>query len=363
MSGIKGKAMLLFAVSALLLGGCTKEKEEQALYSTDLTAPQQANYKTVQVVKGDYVKSVSGDASLYYPEAAELFMETDHAYVREILVKKGQAVKKGDPLITFDIKTSNAAVQELILRQKRIREASEAEKDIRLQSIEDAKAASEHLEGYELEIALLEVEKLQTEYEEFLYLSEYQMAECSRSLEQMEQEMEEDTLEAPFDGVIDFVEPCSAGDHVEAGQVLVQIHAADKFYLSVQDTTGDLRYHMDVTIEAGKKGDTKAYTGKVVAAHNVLPSSVPDGRVLIRLEEAAAKEDLEVNLKYRCDTEKLQNVLLLDRTVADYEEEKTYVHILENEVEQKRFIVPGLRNMEYIWILEGLWEGQEIIAE
>lgn len=319
------------------------------------------NYATVQAVKGDYVKTVSGDAVLYYTETADLSWEKDNACISEILVKKGQEVKEGDVLISFDINVSSADMQELSLKLQRTLEAFEAEKEERLAAIDEAESAAEGLSGQESEIARLKAEKLQVEYEEFVYQSEYEAAQYREKIAELEDEMQRNTLTAPFDGVIDYVQTCSAGDQVEAGQVLVSMHAADEFFLSVNDDAGNLRYNMDVVIEAGKANDTQTYSGKVVTAYNILPSSVQKGRVLIRMEEEAAAEELEIGVKYRCDTEKLENVHLVDRDVVDIEQGKSYVSILEDDMIQKRYIVPGLRNNEVIWVLDGLSEGQNVI--
>lgn len=363
MSRIKAKTTIPFLAVLLLLGGCKDSKEEQTLYSADLAAPGQANYEAMQAAEGEYVKSATGDASLYYPTTAELFWEKDNARFREVLVKKGQEVKKGDVLIAFDVEVSNADMQELSLNLTRTIEAAETGKSERLSAINEAKRAAEGLNGHELEIALLKAEKLQAEYEEFVYQSEFQAAQYRERIAQLESEMENNALIAPFDGVIDNVESYNIGDQVEANQVLVRMHATDKYYLSVKDTAGNLRYNMEVTIEAGKKDNTKTYDGKVVTAYNALPASVPEGHSLIKLYDDVAAENLEGNLKYQCDVEKLQKVLLVNRSVVSSEDKKSYVYVLDDDMIQKRYIVQGLRNVDTIWVLDGLSEGQNVIVD
>ena len=175
--------------------------------------------------------------------------------------------------------------------------------------------------------------------------------------------MEDNTLTAPFDGIIDYIEAYNVGDQIGEGQLLVKMHAGEEYCLAVEDIAGNFRYNMDVTVTAGPKNDTKTYHGKVVTAYNVLTPAVPEGKVLIRLEEETAEEELQMGLKCYADTEKLQNVLILDRKLIGLEEEKSYVSILEGDTIQKRYITEGLRNTKQVWIVDGISEEQKVIAK
>ena len=61
--------------------------------------------------------------------------------------------------------------------------------------------------------------------------------------------------------------------------------------------------------------------------------------------------------------ERLQNVLLIDKSLIRMDEDKSYVRILEDDMIQKRYILPGLRNSETVWVMDGLSEEQKVIAE
>lgn len=359
--------------SLLLLGGCQNAEDTQARYGVDLMVPEQTqevsgqeekiNDKTVQPELGEYIKSVSVEAAVYYPKAADLFCEIENAFIKEILVKQRQEVKEGDALLTFDIKVSEADIQELSLKLERHLEDAEREKEERISEISHVQSEAEGLAGDELELALLKEKILQAEYDEFVYLSEYQAAQYEEQIESLQLEIENNTVTAPFDGVIDYVGPYNAGDQVREGQLLVKMHADEKYCLAVEDIAGNLRYNMDITVTAGPKNDTKTYHGKVVTAYNVLTSDIPEGKVLIRLEDAAAEEELQVGLTCHADVEKLQDVLVLDRKLIGLEEEKSYVSVLDGETIQKRYIVEGLRNTKHVWVVDGLSEGQKVIAK
>ncbi|MCI8799303.1 efflux RND transporter periplasmic adaptor subunit [Acetatifactor muris] len=361
------KIRIMAAVSllaAVILAGCGDSGQEQTWYSEELPAPEQANYEIIQVQEGEYLRTTGGSLHVYYPITAELCWEEDSiARFREILVKKGEEVREGDAIATFDIEVSRADREEMTLSLARETEALRLGREDRLSAIEEAREDAEGLRDHELRIAQLKIEKMETEYEQFVYQSEREIARLQKSLEELEEKAGNDTLFAPFDGVIDSVTFYNPGDLMTADNILVTMHATDRFYLAADNGADALRYNMDVVVEAGKKNERKTYVGKVVAVPAVLPASVPGTVALIELYEEISQEDLKTSLQYQYNSEELQGVLLLDRSAVDSEEGKSYVYVLEEDMVQKRYIVPGLTNMKEIWILDGLTEGQTVIAD
>ena len=363
----------LLCASLLWLSGCAAEKEVQDLYGVELEVPVQSEesagqeaqvkYKTIQAENSEFERRALANVTVYFPLTAELTCEKEYASVREVLVKNEQQVKKGDVLISFDVEVSSVEMEKYSLKLQRSLEAMEEGKAERQEVILEAEAAAEALGGRELELALLKIEKLKTEYEEFVYVSEHEAAQYEEQLARLEKEKEGYYITAPFDGVIDSVERLKKGDRVETSQILVTMHAPDQYYLAAEDIAGNLRYNAEVTITAGPKDDTKTYTGKVVSAYNVLLPAVPKGNPLIRLDENVDVNELIVAPRYEADIERLQNVLLIDKSVIRMDEDKSYVRILENDMIQKRYILPGLRNAESVWVLDGLSEEQQVIAE
>ncbi len=356
-----GPALLLLAAAAL--GGCGDSAQEEPAYDKDLLAPEQANYETVQAGNGEYIRTAGGSMRLYYPVTAELRWEEGSARFREILVRKGQEVKAGDSLAVFDIDVSRADREALALSLARAIEDAELGKQERLTAMEEAGEKLQELAGHELNIARLRMEKAQAEYEQFVYQSEREIARLRESLEEIDQEIADDTLFAPFDGVIDTVASYNPGDPATKDIVVVSMHSTDRFYLVAEDASGRLRYNAEVTVEAGRRNDRKTYEGRVVAAPSILPSSVPRGMALVELYGDVPVEKLEGNLQYQFNVEELQDVLLVDWGALDSEKGKNFVYVLEDDMVQKRYVVPGMNNREKVWILDGLHEGQTVIAD
>lgn len=354
-------AMLLLAAAAL--GGCGESREQESLPTEDFLAPEQANYDTVQTEQGEYIRVAGGSLQLYYPVTAELGWEEGSARFREFLVRKGDEVKEGDALAVFDIEVSRADREELSLTLTRSIENMESGKAERLEAMEEANKEMEGMEYYEQRIARIRAEKAQAEYEQFVYQSEQEIARLRENLEEMDERIADDTLYAPFDGVIDTVAVLNQGDLVTGDLVVVSMHATDSYYLVADDTLGGLRYNMEVTVQAGKRNDPETYKGRVVASPSILPSSVPQGKALIELCEEVPPEKLTGVLQYQYILEELKDVPLLDWRAVETEKGKNYVNVLEGDMVQKRYVVPGLNNREKVWILDGLREGQTVIAD
>lgn len=363
MSKIRISAALPLFMAAIL-AGCGGDRQEQNWYSGELSAPQQANYETIQLQEREYVRTTGGSLHVYYPISEALCWEEDSvARFREILVRKGDEVREGDAIATFDIEVSMADREELSLSLARKTENLSRGTEDRLSAIEEAREDTEGLRDHELRIAQLRIEKLEIEYEQFVYQSEREIARLKKSLEELEEKASNDTLFAPFDGVIDSVTFYNPGDLMTKDSVLVTMHATDQFYLAADNGFDGLRYNMDVIVEAGRKNERKTYVGKVVAVPAVLPATVSGAKALIELYEEIPTEDLATSIQYQYNMEELQDVLVLERGAVYPDNGKSYVYVLEGDMVQKRYVVPGLNNMKEIWILDGVSEGQTVIAD
>lgn len=352
----------------LLTTACAREPEKQAQLAEDLPNTEQPNYKTVQVELGEYEKQGTGSASVIYLLKSELRWEKNNACYQEAMVAAGQKVKAGEVLMRFDVEADQVGLESLKLQLRRTKENVAAEKErwqdaIAAQLAEAERLQEQESQKHEAEIAKLKADKLQAEYDQYLYQSRQETERIEEQISEMEQSARENVLTAPFDGVIESVTRLNEGDKVTPGQVLVTMYATDKLMLKADNTSGKLRYNMDVTVTVGNKSNQVSYSGRVVAAPNILPSSVSQDLTLIELDEEVTPEELKGALSYRCATEALQNILVVDRKAVHTEDNKAYVNVLENDMVQKRYVVTVVNSGETIWILDGLSEGQTLILD
>ena len=367
-AAILRKAAALCMVFAMFAAGCSQKQENSGDFKESFLTPEKTNYKTVKVQMGGYERVRTGTANAIFPLQFELRWEEDGTYYQQAAVTVGQTVKEGDPLVYFRRDEDRIALETLKLQLKRKRESHAAEDARRLAAIAAAQENRNTLQeqgatAYELETARLNGEKLQVEYEQFLYTSGKELARLEEQLTEMEQAAQRNVLLAPHDGVIDSVTKLQTGDKVTPGQVLITMHATDKVLLKAERSSENLRYNTDVIIRIGNIDSPSIYTGKVIVAANILPTGVSQDMTLIEVDQEIAEKDLKKVIKYEGTVEALSNVLVVDQRAVQREEGKFYVRILDGDTVQKRYVAAVKVNAEKVWILDGLSEGQLLIVD
>lgn len=362
------KAAALCMVFALFAAGCSQKQETSGDFKEGFLTPEKTNYKTVKVQMSGYERVRTGTANAIFPLQFELCWEEDGTYYQEAAVTVGQAVKEGDPLVYFRREEDRIALETLKLQLKRKQESCAAEDARRLAAIAAAQENRNTLQeqgatAYELEKARLNGEKLQVEYEQFLYTSGKELARLEEQLTEMEQAAQRNVLLAPHDGVIDSVTKLQTGDKVARGQVLITMHATDKVLLKAERSSENLRYNTDVIIRIGNIDSPSIYTGKVIVAPNILPTGVSQDMTLIEVDQEIAEKDLKKVIKYEGTVEALSNVLVVDQRAVQREDGKFYVRILDGDTVQKRYVAAVKVNTEKMWILDGLSDGQLLIVD
>jgi len=351
----------LLAASMLLMASCAGEENAHTnVANAALIAPDEVNYQTVDVKISDYVKTAQGGGTLFYPVTTELKWETENSRIVELHVGREAAVKAGDVLATFIVETSASELENLRIKLQRTEEAFEEGKKERMKEIRHVERNLDYHFSREKKIAALELESLQIDYDMYVYEQERAIADILEDIAEIENSVTENALIAPFDGIVDSVWNCYPGDKIDPGTVVVEMHSTDRFLVAVSDSADKLRYNQNVTVEAGRKNERKSYHGRVITAPNVLPE---DYRwvALIEVDEQVTAEDLKYSINFHADTEKVNDVIVLERSVVNQESGKHYVNILEDDLVKKRFITVGSHNIQEYWVLDGLEEGQSLV--
>ena len=215
-----------------------------------------------------------------------------------------------------------------------------------------------------MKIGAIQIEKLETEYEQFIWQSGREAERLEERIEELKEDLGNNELTAPFDGVIDKIVYYKQGDPVSTGEILVSMYATDCFLLETDNALGNLRYNDAVTVETGGKNEKVSYTGRVISASNALPSSLASNPALIRLDEEVSRDKLKRSPQYQCLTQEVSDVIIVDKNAVRNEEGKSYVYMLEDGMMKKRFVITALSGRsENVWILDGLTFGQTVILD
>lgn len=350
----------------LLLSACAQEKPQQAYMTfpeVELTAPAEANYKTVVVEEGDFISSITGKLSVTYLRTAELSLNQSGARYEEVFVKKNQEVKEGDILMTFDTQVSNADLTELRMQRQRNWEEYLAGKEKRLAAIEAAKTKAQGLTSYDLQIANYEIEKLQAQYEQYVFQTTRSVYAIDAKIIALEEKANNNVLVAPFDGVIDSIISFHTGDPVTSGKVLITMHATDKLLLQAKDPTNALRYNLPITVVSGTKTNATNYSGRIITAPNILPPTIYNDVILVEVEGGVTEEELSSYLSFQADSQVVQGVLTIPKSAVSREGNKSFVYVMNGDIIQRKYVVTRSNSTANVWVQEGLSAGQTLIIE
>lgn len=368
---VRGSSFKKVAVAVLIVAffasACSRSQQKAEVSEPDiLQVFEQVNYKTVTAEVAKYERTGSAAAGVVYPVKTVMVWEKANSYCAEVLVSGKQEVKKGDILMRFEVEVDQVTLETLKLQLQRETEELGREKEKRQAAIAEAKSAAEALQEqviYEKEIAFLKVEQMQAEYDTFVYQSQRTIQLLQEQIAELRRTVEENVLVAPHDGIVELKTVLKPGDKVTPGQELLTVYATDKFLLKVNSASKDLKYNMDVQIQAGDVSNLMNFDGHVVVSANVLPASVAEDVVLIALDSQAEEKNFKnrIVVNYRADV--FQNVLMVDVDALHSENGKLLVNILEEDTVHKRYVFPVINNGKQFWILDGVTEGQALIID
>jgi len=360
MSKNKGIALILAFVSVLLAGCGNNQKE--TIIQQELILPEEVNYETVQASLSDYVKEERSAASAGYAVSGNMYCKEPGARMKACLVVKGTRVSKGEPMVVFEVEQYETEIKALEMELSRISQALMEDSRRMLGEIELAKSNTGWLSVNDAELASLRIQLQQVQYEQYVYEANRQISLLKEQIAELEELAQNDTITAPYDGIVQSVAAYKEGELIDPDKPLVTVYATEQILLASKDTD-KLRYHMPVKISYGINKNKPVMEGRVVSAPNILPSSVEQDYVLIAVEKEMDSEVLKRSISLEFEQQKLENVLMVDLKAVNKEDGKEFVYIQEDDMVKKRFVKTGMRNTEGVWILDGLTEGQHLILE
>ncbi len=389
---MRTKAVIAFGLAVILAGllfpSCGSK-----------TNSPQPTVQTATVRKGDLVVEITATGNLQMPNSVNLSFGAS-GKVKEVLVEMGDEVKKGQVLARLDTSTLE---QSLIQAQINVKSAQ--------YSLEKAKQPTTTASGDRI---LSAPDPLDIE------IKELQLELAKRRLQEAQQQLDEATIVAPFDGLVAAVN-ISTGNQVSAGtaairlldpaklEVDVLVSEMDVFQLkpgaraTVQvDAVSGISFPARVkrispaaTIQqnvVNYKVRLELVTGETVVAQQRSPSqitlemlpeqvrkAVEEGRITLeqirqwvaqRYQQQTAKPAISMadfqpkeglTVTATIFVNERRDVLLVPNSAIVKEGGKSYVKVLNGEVTEKREVVTGVSNWQYTEITEGVSEGEQVL--
>ncbi|HHY82476.1 MAG TPA: efflux RND transporter periplasmic adaptor subunit [Clostridiales bacterium] len=324
-------SMISLALLIALLTGCELFPKEETLLAPPLMEPVAVSYSTVKAKRGDIVKTIRGSGNFVSIESKYMFFEARGGRLKDIYVRHGDVVKKGDLLaelytddLDYEIK-----MQELNLKKARLT----------YNQLKESNA-----DKYTLQRAAIDVEI------------------ANMNLERLKKQKAETQLVSDMDGVVIYVDTrLSPGDNISVFQNIIRVADPEKLYLAYSGSNMT-NFFMGAEVEVTIKD--KQYKGKVIST----PSSVPpDGDENLKNYVGIEVENLPEDVKMGDNAqitlildESRDTIIVPKQAVRNYMGRK-YVNVLENGLNNERDVEIGIETATEVEILEGVEEGEEII--
>lgn len=359
MSRIKRLALLLLAL-------CLTTAQAEELIAPDAIVPETANYRTAEIVRGDYTETAQSGASEVYPLTYRARYEGAEARFVRFLVKKGDEVKEGDVLAEVSLNASTTDLESKQLSLQRAKEAYEEGLTARQESLHAAQAVlNAAADEFSREEARLKLERLRLETEKYRYEQECSIRMQEEAIEEAREDFENTQITAPADGIVSDLPTFKEGEPIYSGWTMAYLYSTDRLLLRVKNEAGKFRYNMPVTIETGVAKSRTTVTGRVVATDLLLLSSDRKENVAyIALDAQYDHRELVIrNSQISGETVRVQEVLLIPRAALTLEAGSYFVSKLSDGRVEKRFVNSRLSSTPTQWLLQGLEEGDLVILD
>lgn len=348
------------------------------LYLNAIENNRKQGYRVHEITRDDICVQYSNSSTIYFPKSKKVTVPAELGEVQliEMLVEKGQMVKKGTPIAKVKTQIDEITLKQQTLELERAR--SDYNSYISSQSKvlrEQKKAISDVADKYDKKAAQLE----------------YQIAELNYQIEKNDQythikELDEqiqinnkikNTSEilATMDGMILSVTTSGAGEKVNSTTVMAEIVDTSYVYFTLRDTGRSTSYSMNVSFEATKREDNsvKEFTGKVVACvPRYNDNSGEYTQVYMKPDKKINYDDIKDRLlETHIDIIKLDNVPVIP-IECTYGTEEGLEELLgapmgyyevDGDTLIKRFFTPGLSDDRYYQIATGLEEGTKVLVK
>lgn len=330
------KVVIVGCLAAFASGCSLLPKEEEAL-KPPLFEPPKENHETMEVKRGNIAKQVRGVAFFESVETEYYQFKDISGKLKEIHVKAGDKVKKGDVLVQLELEGLELAILERQLDVERVK-----------LGLEQARQAED--------AGTMKIRRLE------LQIVEMRLAEVVR-------QKEERQLIAGMDGLVVFAEDLKPGDWVDGGRVLVNIADPTQLRLSYQGESGNIR-DVQVGMVANIKFEGQEYVGEVVQT----PSSAPMvenqelrekyGRTLyIQMKKLPEGAKVGATSDFVITTMMRENVVKIPKRGLRTYLGRSYVQVLDEKSIREIDVEKGIESATEVEISQGLKEGQIVILQ
>ncbi len=324
------------------------------------TSPQ-STPTTVNVTRGDIVKTILVDGSLEMPNKAYLSFGATGT-VTEVLVSEGDNVTKDQVLARLDAQSLNSSVKtaelQVQIAQDQI-EAAQAQYEIALINLKGAAANTTLEKVYREQVNIAEAS---------LETAKLNLKIAELSLESAKLNLDKAVIVAPFDGVV-------AGITITEGEEISTAALATPAISLVDTSEIEMQGYIDeldvASVKLGQAANitldalpNEQVTGSVtfISPISTIRAGIISYATTITLENPSAELKDGMSATAEVVVERRDNVLLVPNTVIQGTLQNPTVVVLVDGQQEERQITLGLSDGFNTEVLSGLEEGEEVVV-
>ena len=322
---------LLAMYVMVMLSGCYFLPQEEEILAPPLKEPEQVTYKTTVVELGNVERYIKGNGYFVSTASETLQFGNVSGKIRDIYVKNGDEVKKGQLIAEFETGDLEYNIQEQSIQVK----------------IAEVNLANAKNGGVKNTIEI----------------AQYNLQLAQLKLQKLRQQLEEARLYAGMDGVVVYKNDISAGETIGAYTTIVKISDPKSLQITfTHDDVDELQNGMEMELQIGNREET--YVGKIVQVPADLPPDATDAeKKMVRIDMETIPDDVELgdSVYISLLMEKRENVVVLPMSAISKVGTRRYVRVLKDGIPEERDVELGLQSNNMVEIVSGLEVGETIV--
>lgn len=336
---------MIIALAAGLCGCGLLPVEEELLAPPVLKSYETATYTTARVMRGDLERYVTAGVNYVPTRSQSLSFPESGILYDEINVEVGDTVAAGTVVATLVCKELDDSIEALTYQEKRNEADRKAVTDTYQQQYDAAKLTREKKE-------------LTVAYDQRMNELQGEADSITLRLERLRERRANRILTTGMGGVVTYVRKIKEGDtSVQNDTVVIVTDKTNSVFSYTGDQYEAFPPGAEVTITSSKEtfsayAATPAQLG-VEAKEKTICFTLAEPT--LTLSERASGT---VSILAEARTDTLYVPVEAIQTVRD----EHFVYMFEDEIRVTRDVITGLETKEFVEILEGLEEGEEVIT-
>ena len=360
------RIMVAFIITVSLLSSTTAFASQTSTVENS----EKVNNKTVEVETGTYTeKSALKNVEWQFLRNDNLVIDKPQGTFVEYLVTAGQQVKKGDPLVSYQIPSDSIGITEKKMQMNQ--NQNDFQDNLKLKDNEInrniQKLYTMDAKSIEAQILQLNIKKMQITYKQYTYQTTKSIKEQKATIEELETNTELQFIYAPYTGIVYPDDKMKEGAIIDPSKQMIYIYDIKSAVLGIaSNEVSNLWYQMDVTVTGinNMKEDTsKTHKGKVVSVDSLYNGIVSTGMIYIQLDDM---EDLLSSMQranISTITVSVENVLVIPVSAVKNDNDMRYVFVLDDSGVIRKQYITGRDSGSEMWVYSGLAQGQRIVVE